>query len=62
MTGKNVVNKQQVYPALDNRALRKSTKINMFYDNIASDNDWEDLSKQLDPVLWKPLTNKHGRV
>ena len=62
MTGKSVVNKQQVYPALDNRALQKSTKINMFYDNIASDNEWEDLSEQLDPVLWKPLTNKHDRI
>ena len=61
MTGKSVVNKQQVYPALDNRALQKSTK-NMFYDNIASDNEWEDLSEQLDPVLWKPLTNKHDRI
>ena len=60
LTGKSVVNKQQIRPALVNRAIQKSTKINPFY-NIIISSGWEDLSEQLDPVLWKPLTNKDDR-
>ena len=38
LTGKIVVNKQQIHPALVNTALQKLTKINPFYSNITTDN------------------------
>ena len=48
-----------IRPALVNTALQKLTKINPFYSNITIDNQWEDSSKQSDPVLWKLLTDKN---
>ena len=56
----SVINKQQIRPALVNTALQKSTKINLFYSNITIDNQWEDSSKQSDPVIWKLLTDKNA--
>ena len=55
-----MVSKQQIHPALVNTALQELTKINPFYRNIAIDNEWEDLSEQSDPVLWKLLTEKNA--
>ena len=60
LTDKSVVNKQQIRPALFNTALQKLTKINPFYSNITIHNDWEDLSEQLDLVLWKLLIDKNS--
>ena len=61
LTDKSVVNKQQIRPALVNSALQKLTKINSFYSNITIDNEWENLSGQSDPVLWRLLTDKNAR-
>ena len=61
MTDKNVVNKQQICPALINTLLQKLAQINPFYSNITIHNEWEDLSEQSDPVLWKPLTDKKAQ-
>ena len=55
-----MVNKKQIGPALVNTALQKLTMINPFYSNITIHNEWEDLSKQSDPVLWKLLTDKNA--
>ena len=61
LTDKSVVNKQQIRPALVNTALQKLAQINPFYSNITIHNEWEDLSEQSDPVLWKPLTDKKAQ-
>ena len=55
-----MVNKQKIRPALVNSALQKLTKISPFYSNITIDNEWEDLSEQPDPVLWRLLTDKNA--
>ena len=56
-----MVNKQQIRLALVNTALQKLAQINPFYSNITIHNEWEDLSEQSDPVLWKPLTDKKAQ-
>ena len=56
LTDKSVVSKEQIRPTLVNAALQKLTKINPFYHNINIDSEWEDLSEQSDPILWKCLT------
>ena len=61
LTDKSVVNKQQVWPALVNTALQKLAQINSFYSNITIYNEWEDLSEQSGPVLWKLLTDKNAQ-
>ena len=61
LTDQNVVNKQQICPALINTLLQKLAQINPFYSNIAIHNEWEDLSEQSDPILWKLLTDKNAR-
>ena len=54
-----MVKKQQIHPGLVNAALQKLAKNNPFYSNTTIDNEWDDFSDQLDPVLWKLLTNKN---
>ena len=61
LTDKSVVNKQQIRLALVNTALQKLAQINPFYSNITIHNEWEDLSEQSDPVLWKLLTDKNAQ-
>ena len=61
MTDKNVVNKQQICPALINTLLQKLAQINPFYSNITIHNEWEDLSEQSDLILWKLLTDNNAR-
>ena len=61
LTDKSVVHKQQIRPAFVNRALQKLTEINPFYKDVIIDNEWEDLSEQSDPELWKLLTNENVR-
>ena len=61
LADKSVVNKQQIRPALVNTALQKLAQINPFYSNITIHNEWEDLSEQSDPVLWKLLTDKNAQ-
>ena len=61
LTDKSVFNKQQICPAWVNTALQKLTKINPFYSIITIDNEWEDLSEESGPVLWKLLTNANAR-
>ena len=56
-----MVNKQQTRPALLRTILKKITKINPFYINNTIYNEWEDLSEQSDPVLWKLVTDKDAR-
>ena len=56
-----MVNKQQIHPALVNTALQKLAQINPFYSNITVHNEWEDLSEQSDPVVWKFLTDKNAQ-
>ena len=41
LTERSVVNKQQICPGLVNAALQKSTKLNPFYSNFTTDNEWE---------------------
>ena len=55
-----VVKKQQICPALLNGTLQKLTKINPFYSNITTDNEWEDFSEQSDSVLWNILTDRNA--
>ena len=59
LTDKSTVNKQPIRPAAVNRALLKLTEINPFYKDISIDNEWEDLSEQSDPELWKLLTDEN---
>ena len=61
LTDKSVVNKQQVCLVLVNTAPQKSAQINPFYSNITIHNEWEDLSEQSDPVIWRLLTDKTAR-
>ena len=61
LTDKSVVNKQQVCLVLVNTAPQKSAQINPFYSNITIHNEWEDLSEQSDPVIWRLLTDKNAR-
>ena len=42
-------------------AIQKLVQINPFYSNITIHNEWEDLSEQSDPLLWKLLTDKNAR-
>ena len=61
LTDKSVVNMQQNRPTLVNTALQKLAQINPFYSNITIHKEWEDLSEQSDPVLWKLLTDKNAQ-
>ena len=61
LTDKNVVNKQQICPALVNTAFQKLTKTYPFYSNVTIDNEWEDLSEHTGQVLWKLLTDKNAQ-
>ena len=36
----------------------KSTEINPFYKNVFVNNDWQNVSEQADPELWKLLINE----
>ena len=51
------VNKQNIRPALVNKALEKLVEINPFYKNVRIDDTWEDVSEESDPVLWNILTD-----
>ena len=42
-----------------NTTLEKLTKISLFCCNITIDNEWEDVSEQSDPLLWKLLTDQN---
>ena len=55
-----MVDKQQICPTLVNTALQTLAQINPFYSNITIHNECEGLSEQLDPVLWKVLTDKNA--
>ena len=61
LTDKSAVNKHQIMPAIFSKALEKLTNINPFYENITIANDWENLSEQSDPELWKLLTKKNAK-
>ena len=61
MTDKSAVNEQQIWPALVSKAVEKLTKINPLYGNITIGNDWENLTEQSDPELWKLLINKNAK-
>ena len=61
LADKSVVSKQQIRPTLVNTALQKLAQINPFYSNTTIHNEWEDLSEQSHPVLWKLLTDKNAR-
>lgn len=56
LTGKSLVNKQQINPVFVSRALEKLSEINLFYKNVTVNNKWEDISIQSDTDLWKLLT------
>ena len=45
LSDKSAVNKQQIRPAVVNRALAKLIEINPFYNNVVVDNDWENVSE-----------------
>ena len=59
LTDKSAVNKQHIRPAAVNRALKKLTEINPFYEDVTVDTAWEDLSEQSDPELWRLLTDEN---
>ena len=59
LTDKSAVNQQNIRPAAVNRALKKLTEINPFYENVTIDSEWEDLSEQSDPELWRLLTDEN---
>ena len=44
-----------------NRALAKLTDINPFYKKFIVFNDWQNVSEQSNPELWKLLSNKNGK-
>ena len=49
LTDKNLINKQQICPALVNAALQKLTKIKPFCSNITNDNEWERFKRAVRP-------------
>ena len=53
----------KVQPILENinRALAKLTDINPFYKKFIVFNDWQNVSEQSDPELWKLLSNENGK-
>ena len=50
------VNKWHTCSAAINKVLRKSTKINLFYNEIQISNEWDHVSEQSDSELWRLLT------
>ena len=59
LSDKSAVNKQHIRPAAINRALRKLIEINPFYKDVSIDDQWENVSEQSDPELWKLLTDEN---
>ena len=55
------VNKQNIRPALVNKALEKLVEIDPFYKNVHIDDTWEDVSEESDPVLWNILTDENAK-
>ena len=55
------VNKQNIRPALVNKALEKLVEINPFYNSIHIDDSWEDVSKESDSTLWSILTDENAK-
>ena len=55
------VNKQNIRPALVNKALEKLVEINSFYKDVRIDDTWEDLSEESDPGLWNILTDENAK-
>ena len=55
------MNKQNIRPALVNKALEKLVEIDPFYKNVHIDDTWEDVSEESDPVLWNILTDENAK-
>ena len=62
LSDKSFFTKQNIRPALVNRALAKFVEINPHYKNICWNETWENESEQTDPELWNLLTNKNAET
>ena len=60
LSDRSYVNRQNVRPALVNKALEKLVEINPLYKNVTIDKAWEDVSEETDPELWNLLTNENA--
>ena len=56
----NFVHRQNIRPALLNRALHKLKEMNPLYRDVQIDESLESVSKEDDPLLWNLLTNENG--
>ena len=58
LSDRSYVNRQNVRPALVNKALKKLVEVNLLYKNVTVDQSWENVSEETDPELWNLLTNE----
>ena len=52
-----MVCKQVIQPTAINNSFRKLEEINPFYGDVVINNQWHDVSKESNPVLWDLVTN-----
>ena len=60
LSDRSYVNRQNVRPALVNKALKKLVEVNLLYKNVTVDQSWENVSEETDPELWNLLTNENA--
>ena len=58
LSDQSAYNKQNIRPALVNRALDLLREINPLFANIIKSNDWEQISAEHDEELWNLLTDE----
>ena len=60
LSDSHFVNRQNIRPALVNKALDKLKEVNPLYKDVRIDETWESVSKENDPSLWNMLTNENA--
>ena len=60
LSDSHFVNRQNIRPALVNKALNKLKEVNPLYRGVGIDETWESVSKENDPSLWNLLTNENS--
>ena len=51
--------KQFIWSAGVNNEVKKLNEINLFYRDVMTDDQWQKLSKESDPVFWDLSTNEN---
>ena len=59
LSDKSAVFKQVIRPTAVNNALRKLKEVNRFYKDVIIVNQWQEVDKKSDSVLWNFLTNEN---